>query len=116
MSYIYPADIRITRHARRRFKERTGLPIRAVKAAAANAIERGEKLEDLPFFQRTRLQTLAAKHSPNTETDIRVFNGVAFVFRVGCIAMDGRYQTDVAVLVTVLPNYGSDQYAENAHE
>lgn len=112
MSAAEPFDIRLTHHARRRFKERVGLPVRAAKTAARRAYYEGVRLEDLPFFQRDRLSRMAAAHTRQSSdvTVMRIFQGSAYVYVT--TLLDPRTR----LLVTILPNYGDDVFAENAHE
>lgn len=92
-------QVGISIHAKRRFKERTGLPARAVRSHARKALTHGKALDQLHFDSRRRLGDMSARHAPGEETTIRVLGGVAYVF-----ADDWRAPGSL-VLVTVLPSY-----------
>lgn len=93
--------VHVTVHAARRFKQRTGLPQRAARRAATDALKHGTPPDDLPWFYRDRLNSMLKRHTPDGRTFARVRGDVAYVFAP---ARDTRLEAEL-VLVTVLPSY-----------
>lgn len=86
-------------HARRRFKERVGLPIRAAKRAAFEALHYGKRLDQLHFAHAARLIDMARKHDAVNPMSslVRVYKTHAFIF---CTLPEGGIR-----LITVLPYF-----------
>jgi hypothetical protein len=97
--------VRLSTHARRRFKQRSGLPIRAVGKAAATALARGRGPEALPRGLRLKLTNSIARHTENRgkHTFARVHRGFAFIFVVE--PAGATDPSPILLLVTVLPDY-----------
>lgn len=91
------ADVELSVHAKRRFKQRVGLPIRAAKRASKDALLHGARLHELTVFQRLQLSDMMQRHmaAANDMRFVRVHKGHAYVF---ALKKDGR-----VVVVTVLP-------------
>lgn len=89
--------IEVTHHAKRRFKQRAGLPARATLRAAQRAFNEGLRVRDLPSHLGADLRAQTARHDPRGRSFVRVQNGVGFVFT----PKDGEPGT--VVLITVLP-------------
>lgn len=88
--------INLSRHARRRFKERTGLPTRALAVAARKAVEEGKSLGELPDPIREGVQANMTRHEKGSVIQIfKFYEGHGFVFALN---PNGTF-----VLVTVLP-------------
>lgn len=96
-------DIKLTRHARKRFRERTGLPIRAADSCAAKALTKGLSPDELPPVLRTKLLASFDRHAEGDKALSfgRVYGGHAYVF-CPSDGPDGPFLT----LVTVLPGFG----------
>jgi hypothetical protein len=71
-----PAFIFVTKHARKRVRERLGLPSRAVVRAAALALRSGVTSDEV---RKDLRQYLDAKASQNADI-IRVWRGAVFAF------------------------------------
>lgn len=89
--------IEVTHHAKRRFKERCGLPSRAVRRAAERAFREGTRVRDLPWVLREELREKCQRHDPSGRSFVRVTGDVGFVFA----PKEGVKET--FVLITVLP-------------
>lgn len=98
----YDFEIEVSKHAKRRFKERTNLPPRAVYKAVRDALEFGAAVEDLPFFHRDRLNRMLRSHDKTGTVFCRVHGGVAYVLRPDA-------NRRVFVLITVLPRYETQE-------
>lgn len=94
-------DLRLSRHARRRFKERTGLPIRAADTTAGKALMQGKAPNQLPpHLESKLLNSLARNQSHDKTAFARVYRGFAYVFAAGVDLSDPHL-----LLITVLPGY-----------
>lgn len=91
-------DLHLTHHAKRRFKERVGLPQRACRKAALDALSGGLAPDDLPGPHRDRLVSMMLRHDHSGQSYARVHQGVAFVFTPQPIKGG-------VTLVTVLPDF-----------
>lgn len=93
-----PIAVEVTRHARRRIRERLGLPSRAVVRAAARALRDGVSEATCSRDLRRYIEAKTV-HSPTRNADImRVHAGVVFAF-----AQHG----DIATLLTAWPLPGT---------
>ena len=72
---------RITSHGEQRIRERLGLPVRAIKRAADNALVRGTPRTKFKGGLRRYLDMLLEKGKlSNAATDIKVYGGNIFLF------------------------------------
>lgn len=93
-------DIEVTTHARRRFKQRTRLPPRAVRTTARRALLEGLAPHDLPPLLADELAESIIRHGgEDSRSFIRILDGVPFVLTPQ--KPGGRGDL---VLITVLPN------------
>lgn len=74
--FLHPA----TRHGKRRFKQRLGLPLRALRRMTEKALSEGLRLEDLPDPVRNATVSTRADHDPDGTTKVRVYRDHLFVF------------------------------------
>lgn len=94
----------LTKHARQRFKQRTGLPIRALARAARRALFEGVPPEALPPLMRDKILASITRHKGNVHRQIaRVFDGQCYIFA----PLDPDRREGFA-LITVLPGYDPD--------
>lgn len=92
-----PMKIEVTNHAKRRFKQRCGLPARATRRAAERAFRTGTRVRDLPWVLREELHEKIGRHDPSKRSFVRIHNDVGFVFA------PKAYTSGTVVLITVLP-------------
>jgi hypothetical protein len=106
-------DVRVSIHARRRFKARCNLPHRAAKRACQDAYAQGKGVGVLPSIWGQRLIDAAVRYAESNEdvTFCRVHKGFAFVFAIK--------PNGVLLAVTVLPGFelpGDPQNPKGAHD
>jgi hypothetical protein len=77
-----PADphVRVSTHAKRRFKLRTGLPARAARAAARRALVDGRPHTDLHPHTRAVLDAKLLRHQPEGRAFIYLHGNLGYVF------------------------------------
>jgi hypothetical protein len=72
----------VTTHARKRVRERLGLPARAVRRMAQRAWDEGKRLHELPTPVRLELLDRQRMHEQRTgtEAELVVYRGFLFLF------------------------------------
>ena len=104
----FTGEIELSRHARRRFRQRTGMPVRALRRAAHRAVTEGHDPHDLhPHVRDKLLKKIEPRNGAPNQGDIhviKVFDGDIYLF---ALKPCGKF-----VLVTVLPTFdGSATHA-----
>jgi hypothetical protein len=73
-------DVPLTKHCKRRFRERMKLPTRALQRMANEAFAIGARAEDMPAPARHKILSQQARYCPSGEAEVRVHRGFIFIF------------------------------------
>lgn len=70
----------ITKHAKRRFRQRLKLPARALKRMAGQAWEHGQRVHELPKAARLKVLSQQSRFDPDGVAEPVIYRGFIFIF------------------------------------
>lgn len=70
----------VTSHAKKRFRERMKLPVRAMRRIVQDALKLGKPPEEMPHYARVTLEAQQQRFAHAEAAFVRIYRNFVFVF------------------------------------